>query len=64
VVIFVAYGAAFISFLTVRHHNLPFTDFQGAIDDGTYRVDVQAASADIDYFTVMKSMLTSQFTDS
>jgi hypothetical protein len=57
VVLFVAYGAAFISFLTVRHHHLPFTDFQGAIDDGTYRVDVQAASADIDYFTVMQLTL-------
>jgi hypothetical protein len=60
VVVFVAYSAAFISFLTVRHHHLPFTDFQGALDDGSYRVDVQAASADIDYFTVNQLMLISQ----
>jgi hypothetical protein len=51
--VFVAYSATFISFLTVQHHHLPFTDFQGALDDGTYRVDVLAASADIDYFRVI-----------
>jgi hypothetical protein len=61
VVLYVAYAAAFISFLTVQHHHLPFTDFQDAIDDGTYRVDVLAASADIDYFTVIQLMLTSQY---
>jgi hypothetical protein len=52
-VLFVAYSATFISFLAVQHHHLPFTDFQGALDDGTYRVDVLAASADIDYFKVI-----------
>jgi hypothetical protein len=51
--LFVAYSATFISFLTVQHHHLPFTDFQGALDDGTYRVDVLAASADLDYFAVI-----------
>jgi hypothetical protein len=60
-VVFVAYSAAFISFLAVGHHHLPFTDFQGILDDGSYRVDVQAASADIDYFTVIQLMLTSQY---
>ncbi|XP_021934649.1 glutamate receptor ionotropic, delta-2-like [Zootermopsis nevadensis] len=49
-VLFISYSATFISFLTVQHHHLPFSDFQGALDDGTYRVDVLAASADIDYF--------------
>lgn len=51
-VLFISYSATFISFLTVQHHHLPFSDFQGALDDGTYRVDVLAASADIDYFRV------------
>jgi hypothetical protein len=61
VVLLVAYSASFISFLTVQHHHLPFTDFQGALHDGSYRVDVLAASADIDYFTVIQLMLTSHY---
>jgi len=39
-VLFVAYSATFISFLSVRKFTLPFTDFQGLLWDGRYKLGV------------------------
>ncbi|XP_069696242.1 glutamate receptor 3-like [Periplaneta americana] len=47
---FVAYTATFISFLTVTHYHMPFKDFQGILDDGTYRLGILASAASINYF--------------
>jgi hypothetical protein len=52
VILFVAYSAIFFSFLAVRRHDLPFTDFHGLLADGTYRLGVMEGSADKDFFTV------------
>jgi hypothetical protein len=52
VILFVAYSAIFISFLAVRRHDLPFTDFSGLLEDGTYRLGVLSGSARVDSFKV------------
>jgi hypothetical protein len=39
-VLFMAYCATFISHLTVRRRELPFRDFQGFLNDGTFRMGV------------------------
>ncbi|KAJ4432288.1 hypothetical protein ANN_20906, partial [Periplaneta americana] len=55
ITMFVAYTATFISFLTVTHYHMPFKDFQGILDDGTYRLGILASAASINYFKVCKS---------
>ncbi|PSN56460.1 Ionotropic receptor 167 [Blattella germanica] len=37
-ILIAAYSAIFISFLAVQHYYVPFTDFQGLLDTGTYRL--------------------------
>ncbi|PSN36467.1 Ionotropic receptor 173 [Blattella germanica] len=39
-VTFLAYSAVFISFLAVQHYSLPFNNFKGLLDTGTYRLGV------------------------
>jgi hypothetical protein len=52
VVLLGAYSATLTSFLTIRHHDLPFTDFESLVNDGTYRVIVGSGSAHLNYFNV------------
>jgi len=35
-----AYSAFLISSLAVQHHNLPFRNLQGLLNDGSYRLGV------------------------
>lgn len=49
-----AYSATFISFLAVRRHDLPFTDFSGLVADGTYKLGVLSGSARVDFFKKSK----------
>jgi hypothetical protein len=51
--LFMAYSAIFISFLAVRRYDLPFTDFSGLVQDGTYRLGVLSGSARVDFFKVL-----------
>jgi hypothetical protein len=51
-ILFMAYSAIFISFLAVRRYDLPFTDFSGLVQDGTYRLGVLSGSARVDFFKV------------
>jgi hypothetical protein len=51
--LFVAYSATFISFLTVRRNDMPFNDFSGLLEDGTYNLGVLSGSARVDFFKVM-----------
>jgi hypothetical protein len=52
VILFVAYSAIFISFLTVMRYELPFRDFSGFLADSTYRLAIIEGSADKEYFMV------------
>jgi hypothetical protein len=61
VILFVAYSATFISFLAVRRHDLPFTDFSGLVEDGTYRLGVLSGSARVDFFKVFALVRNSNF---
>ncbi|XP_069704868.1 glutamate receptor ionotropic, kainate 3-like [Periplaneta americana] len=49
VIVLVAYSATFISFLTVKKAVLPFTDFKGLLQDGTYKLGVLPNSAQMNY---------------
>ncbi|XP_069684881.1 probable glutamate receptor [Periplaneta americana] len=49
-VLFVAYGAILISFLTISPFNIPFTDFEGFLRDGTYALGVVRNSEREAYF--------------
>jgi hypothetical protein len=53
-ILFVAYSAIFISILTVHHYKMPFTDFQGLLDSGTYRLVVPGRPVYISIFKVRK----------
>ncbi|PSN55163.1 hypothetical protein C0J52_00639 [Blattella germanica] len=48
-VMFSAYSAALVSILAVQTDVLPFTTFQGLLDDGTYKLGVLEGSAQISY---------------
>jgi hypothetical protein len=39
-VLMAAYSAFLISSLAVQHHDLPFKDLQGLLQDGSYRLGV------------------------
>ena len=47
-----AYSAFLISTLAVQHHNLPFRDFQGLLNDGSYRLGVMSNSSYFNIFSV------------
>jgi hypothetical protein len=51
-VLFMAYSATFISHLTVRRRELPFRDFQGFLNDGTYKLVAIYGSAEEAYLKV------------
>ncbi|KAJ4428309.1 hypothetical protein ANN_24328, partial [Periplaneta americana] len=44
------YSASFTSYLTLRNPTLPFTDFQGFYDDGTYKLSVVKNTVELHYF--------------
>ncbi|XP_021923392.1 probable glutamate receptor isoform X2 [Zootermopsis nevadensis] len=44
------YSAAFITHLTLRDPVLPFTDFKGLLEDGSYRLGMALISAQLEYF--------------
>jgi hypothetical protein len=46
------YSAAFITHLTLTDPVLPFTDFEGLLKDGSYRLGMAQRSAPLDYFKV------------
>ena len=46
------YSAGFITNLTLRDPTLPFTDFEGLLKDGTYRLGMALVNEQLDYFRV------------
>jgi hypothetical protein len=52
VVLLAAYSGTFISFLTVRHSSLPFTTFEGILQDGTYKLGILERSVELNFFDV------------
>jgi heme A synthase len=53
VVLFAAYSGTFVSFLTTRCYQLPFTDFQGLLSNGKYQLGIQLGSSNTNYFQVI-----------
>jgi len=53
VVLFAAYSATFVSFLTARPYRLPFTDFQGLLNNGKYKLGIQFGSTNQNFFQVI-----------
>jgi len=53
-VLVAAYSAALVSFLAVQRDELPFTSFDGLLEDGTYEMGV-TKGAEVAYFTVSSS---------
>jgi hypothetical protein len=51
-VLMAAYSAFLISSLAVQRRQLPFKDFQGLLDDGSYRLGVQRDSPHLNIFSV------------
>jgi hypothetical protein len=50
--LYMAYCATFISYLTVQTNELPFRDFQGFLNDGTYKLGTKYGSAQKAYLKV------------
>jgi hypothetical protein len=46
------YSAAFITNLTLREPALPFTDFEGLLKDGSYRLGMALVNEQLEYFKV------------
>jgi len=53
-VLVAAYSAALVSFLAVQRDELPFTSFEGLLEDGTYEMGV-TKGAEVAYFLVSSS---------
>lgn len=53
--IFAAYSASMISYVTAYVHNLPFRSIEEFVNDGTYDVILNKDSADYDMFAVSLS---------
>ena len=51
-VLLAAYSAFLISSLAVQHRDLPFSDIQGLLYDGSYRLGVLKNSPNFDIFNV------------
>jgi hypothetical protein len=47
-----AYSGAFISHLTVKDLQLPFTTFEGILNDGRYRIVAVKGTAQLNYYDV------------
>ncbi|PNF23956.1 hypothetical protein B7P43_G10051 [Cryptotermes secundus] len=60
VILLGAYSATLTSFLAIRRHELPFTDFQSLVNDGTYRVIVASGSAHLNYFNSSRNLVLKQ----
>jgi len=58
VVLLVAYSATFISFLAVRRSSLPYTMFDGMLQDGTYRLGIVDNSVELNFFDVSTTLPT------
>ena len=56
VVILTSYSASLIACIVHEKYNLPFTNFQEFINDGTYELEVLANSAELDYFKVNEQL--------
>ncbi|XP_076475690.1 glutamate receptor 1 [Bombus vancouverensis nearcticus] len=54
IVIFAAYSASMISYVTAYVHNLPFRSIEEFVNDGTYDVILNKDSADYDMFALSK----------
>ncbi|XP_043602891.1 glutamate receptor 2-like isoform X1 [Bombus pyrosoma] len=54
IVIFAAYSASMISFVTAYVHNLPFSTIEEFVNDDTYDVILNKDSADYDMFALSK----------
>jgi len=50
------YSAGFITNLTLREPALPFTDFEGLLKDGSYRLGMARANEQLEYFRVSNLM--------
>jgi hypothetical protein len=50
-VIVAAYSAALVSFLAVEREELPFTNYSGLLEDGSYKLGV-TKGAEVSYFSV------------
>jgi len=46
------YSAGFITNLTLREPALPFTDFEGLLKDGSYRLGMARANEQLEFFSV------------
>lgn len=53
-VLVAAYSAALVSFLAVQRDELPFTSYEGLLEDGTYELGV-TKGAEVSYFSVSSS---------
>jgi hypothetical protein len=53
VVLVASYSAGIISYLTLRTSPLPFTDFRGILEDGSYQLGIVPNGAKLDYFKVI-----------
>jgi hypothetical protein len=53
-ILFIAYSAIFISILAVDRYKLPFLDFKGLLDSGTYRLVMPNMPVYISIFKVRK----------
>jgi hypothetical protein len=60
VVLLAGYSASLISSLAVERRNLPFTDLQGLLYDGSYRLGVMGNTSTINIFDV-RSRYTSDY---
>ncbi len=54
-VVLAAYSASLTSSLAVQHHDLPFRDFQGLLNDGSYRLGVMSNSSQLNNFNVRRT---------
>lgn len=50
-VLVAAYSAELVSFLAVQREELPFINFRGLLEDGTYKLGV-TKGAEVSYFSV------------
>jgi hypothetical protein len=51
-VLVISYSAGIISYLTLRTSALPFKDFRGILEDGSYHLWIVPNGAKLDYFKV------------
>jgi hypothetical protein len=52
VVLVASYSAGIVSYLTLRTPSLPFKDFKGVLQDGSFQLGMIRDGAKLDYFKV------------